>query len=199
MKLIKGSALALIIVSAQASAAYSVGFRAGMINQEFSVSSQSNNQSGFSYGLEVSELNYFWKNISLGWSIAADMAKVNHDSLKDLETLDVLAGPVFSYRIAAIAPEFCGCRIRRVHDGISLFIKPQVNYWRADWDIGGGADSESDVGLAWSIGFKYQDSRNFALGVEYQEVYREITLNRSAGSSIDIDDERVVISLGYRF
>jgi opacity protein-like surface antigen len=80
-----------------------------------------------------------------------------------------------------------------------VFIKPQVNYWSADWDMGGGADSESDVGLAWSAGLKYQDSRNFALGVEYQEVYREITLNRSAGSSIDIDDERVVFSLGYRF
>lgn len=199
MKLIKGSALALIIVSAQASAAYSVGFRAGMINQDFSVTSQSSNQSGFSYGLEVSKLSYVRKNISFGWSIAADKAKGNHNTLKDVETLDVMAGPVFSYRIAAIAPEFCGCRVRRVHDGISVFIKPQVNYWTADWDFGSGSDSESAVGLAWSAGFKYQDSRNFALGVEYQEVYREITINRSAGSSINIDDKRVVFSLGYRF
>ncbi|MDA0152137.1 outer membrane beta-barrel protein [Vibrio sp. Makdt] len=199
MKLFKGIALALAIVSSNASAAYSVGLRFGMVDQELSVAADKSKETAFSYGVEANELNYVWKNFSLGWSVALDYSDVPHNSLGDVTTIDVLAGPLISYRIAAIAPEYCGCNVRRVHDGISVFVKPQINFWTADFANGGSADSESDLDFAWSAGLKYQDSSNISVAAEYQNISREVTLNRSSNSSVEIDDDRVIITLGYRF
>ncbi len=199
MKVINGVALAFAIVSTQATAAYSVAFRVGMVEQEAITDSVISKQSDFAYGVEVSELQYVWKNFSLGWSVSADMASTTHDQFGDVETLDIFAGPVISYRIAAISPEFCGCKYRRVHDGISVFVKPQINYWTTDWELNGAADSESDLGLAWSAGLKFQDTSNINFAIEYQSVMREVPLVRADNRTLEFNDDRVVLSFGYRF
>lgn len=195
MKLLKGTALILAFVSCNASAAYSVGLRLGMVEQELSVDPGSSKQTDFSYGLEISDLKYVDYNFSWGWALSADYSDVSHDNLGDVSTLDVMAGPLLSYRIASVKAEYCNCKFRRVHDGISVFIKPQVNYWSSEF----GNDSESDLDFAYSAGFKYQDSNNYAVSLEYQNVSREVTLNRSMNSKVDISDDRVILSLGYRF
>lgn len=195
MKLLKGTALVLAVVSCNASAAYSVGLRLGMVEQELSVDPVSSKQTDFSYGLEFSDLKYVDHNFSWGWAVSADYSDVSHSFLGDVSTIDIMAGPLFSYRIASVKAEYCNCKFRRVHDGISVFLKPQVNYWSSEF----GDESESDLDFAYSAGFKYQDSNNYAVSVEYQNVSREITLNRSTNSKVDISDDRVILSLGYRF